>query len=63
MKLSDTHGTNTPHIVVDANGLKLHTSLPHEVAKKLTVKREERHTTWAIMGIVAVIIAAAYLLR
>lgn len=52
---------NTPHIVTDAAGLRLHLSLPHEVAARRRARSERKGLgggTWALL-ITAVLIAWA----
>ena len=44
-----THATGKPHIVVDSNGYKMHTALPHEVAQKPIVKQQERDVRWVLL--------------
>lgn len=36
-----THYSNTPHIVTDNNGLRLHLALPHEVKRRLDEQRKQ----------------------
>lgn len=58
-----THATGQPHIVVDDNGYKMHTALPHEVAAKPIVKKQERDVRWVLLFVAVIFIYVTVMMR